>query len=103
MQDLGTLGGPEATAYVINERGQVTGGSYTNSTPNAVSDSCGQNVPTFDPFVWENGKLIDLGTLGGTCGFGSTINNRGQVVGQSDLAGDVYFHPFLWDRGKLTD
>jgi probable HAF family extracellular repeat protein len=48
-------------------------------------------------------KLIDLGSLGGTCGFGNTINKRGQVVGQSDLAGDVYFHPFLWERGRLTD
>ena len=103
IQDLGTLGGPDATAYVVNERGQVTGGSYTNSTPNPISDSCGQNVPRFDPFVWENGKLIDLGTVGGACGFGNALNNRGQVVGQSDLAGDVYFHPFLWDQGALTD
>jgi probable HAF family extracellular repeat protein len=47
--------------------------------------------------------MVDLGSLGGTCGIPSLINNRDQVVGQSDLAGDVYFHPFLWDRGILTD
>jgi probable HAF family extracellular repeat protein len=103
MQDLGTLGGPNATAFVINERGHVTGSSYTNDTPNAVVDMCGGNLPTQDPFLWKNGRMIDLGSLGGTCGFPSLINNRDQIVGQSDMAGDVYFHPFLWDDGILSD
>jgi probable HAF family extracellular repeat protein len=103
MRDLGTLGGPDATSYVVNESGHATGASYTNSTPNPIADSCGHNVPTQDPFLWKNGRMIDIGSLGGTCGFPSFINNRDQVVGQSDLAGDVYFHPFLWDRGILSD
>jgi probable HAF family extracellular repeat protein len=106
MQDLGTLGGPDSfpSAGGINERnGLVAGGSYINSTPNSVTDACGQNVPTMDPFLWRNGKMLDLGTLGGTCGFAVVANNRGQVVGLSDLAGDLEIHPFLWDRGTLTD
>jgi probable HAF family extracellular repeat protein len=43
--------------------------------------------------------MIDLGTLGGICGFPffGVVNDQGQVVGQSDLAGDAAFHPFLWD------
>jgi probable HAF family extracellular repeat protein len=55
------------------------------------------------PFVWENGKMLDLGTLGGNFGSAQCGNNRGQVIGQSSLAGDVAFHPFLWDRGILKD
>jgi probable HAF family extracellular repeat protein len=106
MQDLGTLGGPDSfpSAGGINERsGLVAGGSYTNSAPNPVADACGQGVPTMDPFLWDGGTMIDLGTLGGTCGFAVVVNNRGQVVGQSDLVGDLTAHPFLWDRRVLTD
>jgi probable HAF family extracellular repeat protein len=106
MQDLGTLGGPDATAVAINDRGQIAGQSYINSTPNPVLDSCGGfsvNVPTQDPFIWRDGKMTDLGTLGGTCGSITGQNNRGQVIGQSDLAGDLSFHPFVWDDHMLRD
>jgi probable HAF family extracellular repeat protein len=103
MHDLGTLGGPDAFAIAVNERGQVVGYSYTNATPNPVT-----GVPTTDPFLWDHGTMIDLGTLGGTdANVGPeptlVINNKGQVAGTSNLAGDVNFHAFLWDRGTLLD
>ena len=98
IQDLGTLGGPDSAAYFVNERGQIAGQSLTNSIPNATT-----GFPTQDPFLWEKGRMTDLGSLGGTNGYSNSINNRGQVVGQSDLAGDQIAHAFLWDRGVLED
>ena len=99
MKDLGTLGGNDSQAIFINEGGQIVGNSYTNTTPNPST-----GVPTVDPFLWENGIMLDLGTLGGTSGAPSAFNDRGDVVGNSNLAGDLTFHPFLWTKhGGMQD
>jgi probable HAF family extracellular repeat protein len=104
MQDIGTLGGPDTFALTINERGQITGQSYINSTPNLDnSPSCAPGVPAQDPFLWDKGRMIDIGTLGGTCSLPNRLNNRGQVVGMSYLADNQTVRPFFWDRGVLTD
>jgi probable HAF family extracellular repeat protein len=108
MQDLGTLGGPDAWAGFVNQRSQIAGYSYTNSTPNPVT-----GIPTQDPFLWEDGTMLDLGTLGGAFGYPAALNNRAQVIGSSSLAADpgaclgigniANCHPFLWDQGSLID
>src|SRR5271169_866445 len=107
MRDLGTLGGTDSAAFFINERGQINGWSFTNNTPNPTLTLCGgfsTNIPTMDPFLWENGKMTDLGSLGGTCGQSNGLNNRGQVAGVSNLAGDLKCHPFLWNKvGGMRD
>lgn len=48
-------------------------------------------------FLWENGILTDLGTLGGSIGSAEGINQLGQVVGFSSTPTGVY-HAFLWTR-----
>jgi len=96
MHDLGTLGsGNDAAALFVNDLGQVSGISFTNTTPNATTGN-----PTQDPFFWEDGKMVDIGNLGGTLGFVNWMNNRGQVVGSSTVAGDQTDRPYLWDKEK---
>ena len=53
-------------------------------------------------FVWQDGKMTDLGTLGGRSSRPRAINERGQVVGESVTASGET-HPFLWQNGKMTD
>lgn len=101
MQDLGTLGGPDAFGISINERGQVLGFSYINSIPNATT-----GIPTGDGFLWDQGVMMDIkDPLGGTIVSPFSLNKRGQVVGSADLPGDVVEQevPFLWYHGVFTD
>ena len=100
MQDIGTLGGPDSWAFFVNDQGQVAGFSYTNSIVNPTS-----GLPTFHPFLWEKDKgMKDLGTLGGTIAQAvNGMNERGEVVGSTTMAGDITHHPFLWDGSRLVD
>lgn len=103
IQDLGTLGGPEAVAILINERGQIAGVANTNFS--AASNCAFSRIA--HPFLWENGGMTDLGTLGGTCALPYALNNRGQVAGVSNLPGDLagQYHAFLWPGadGRMQD
>jgi probable HAF family extracellular repeat protein len=48
-------------------------------------------------------KVEDLGTLGASRSYASAINDKGQVVGYSNLAGDQNNRAFLYKDGKMTD
>jgi probable HAF family extracellular repeat protein len=99
LQDLGTLGGSDAAAFVVNERGQVAGVSSFNSEPNPIT-----GLPNQHAFLWQNGTMTDLGSLGGASATPSGLNNRGQVIGNSTTAASEEFtDPYLWERGKLID
>jgi probable HAF family extracellular repeat protein len=104
MKDLGTLGGPDSWAEFVNDRGQVAGVSYTNDVVNPTT-----GTPQIDLFLWENGTMKDLGTLGGDNGFlppyriVNGLNNRGQIMGLMVLPGDQAAHAFFWTGNKLLD
>ena len=102
MKDLGTLGGPDSGPYAINGKGQVVGFAMTSFIANPSTGS-----PTVDPFFWDGTRMVDLGSLGGTNGTAVDVNDRGQVTGDSFLAGDDPWqkHAFLWpgSDGKMID
>lgn len=95
MQDIGTLGGTDAAAALINEHGEVVGWSYTNSTPTAAC----QFPLTTGTFIWDKTSgMQDIGGFGGTCTVAYDLNNRGRVVGASNNSGDATNLAFVWDR-----
>jgi probable HAF family extracellular repeat protein len=105
MQDLGTLGtGTDAVAGLINERGQVVGVSYTNTSQSDFCANFGYPLTT-GSFIWDHKNgMSDIGGLGGTCTLASDLNNRSQVVGISALTADSVMHPFVWDAATgMTD
>jgi probable HAF family extracellular repeat protein len=105
MRDVGTLpGGPDAFPgdQCGNERNSLVAGlSLINKVVNPNT-----GMPTVHAFLWDNGTMVDVGTLGGTVvesDPGPCPNNRGQVAGTSSLPGDNTEHAFLWEHGVMRD
>jgi probable HAF family extracellular repeat protein len=92
-------GDPDSAAVGINDLGQVVG----------ISGTCDFAIGAYSAIhavLWENGRPIDLRSLGGH-GWNTpiAINNRGAVVGFANQANDIVngalqFIPeaFLWTR-----
>jgi len=53
-------------------------------------------------FLWEDGAMRDLGTLGGGYSWAEAINDRGQVVGSS-IGKSGYRHAVIWEAGSMVD
>ncbi len=100
MTDIGTLGGPDAWGAFINKRGWIAGDSYTNDTPNYDT-----GIPDDYPFLWKPGHgMKNLDTLGGdTIDTDEGLNDKGEVIGSMETAGNQSQHPYLWDGKKLID
>ena len=101
MTDIGTLGGPDAWGAFINKRGWIAGDSYTNDTPNYDT-----GIPDDYPFLWKPGHgMKNLDTLGGDtiATRDEGLNDKGEVIGSMETAGNQAQHPYLWDGKKLID
>jgi len=78
-----------SAALGINDRSQVVGASGVCGTPSGTI--------AIHAVLWQRNTVADLGSLGGVMNnLANFINNRGEVVGGSDLAGDTTGHAFLW-------
>jgi probable HAF family extracellular repeat protein len=112
--DLGTLGGPNSWMNWggLNDRGEAVGFAETS-----VPDPDGEDVCAFGtgltcrPFLWQNGHMSALPTVGGNNGQASAINNRGQIAGFAETAVPdsgcppsfpaKLSLPVLWENGKV--
>src|SRR5215475_14183126 len=75
VTDLGTLGGTFSVAGGINNRGDIEGFS---SLPGDTAVRA---------FLWQNGLMSDLGTLGGPNSFATwRLNERGEVGGHAETS-----------------
>ncbi len=82
--------GDSAMAHGINEGGSITGEFF--AAPGI-----------FHAFVYREGTVTDLGTLGGSQSFGNAINNAGQITGTSETANGGARNAFLYAAGAMKD
>jgi|GEM_PF-2762559 len=131
MTSLGTLGGPESFAYAINNLNEIVGAAedpselpkpflYKNGMMTELIMPAGFNSGAatgindngiiignlggsfLKGFVYQNGVMSELGTLGGSWCEAKGINNSGEIVGWSknSLGSD---RAFLYKNGIITD
>ena len=94
VHNLGTLGVSESLRSTVqwqgqNNTGMVVGISQTDTAEaHGESWSCapflGVSGKICHGFVWENGIMRQLPTLGGPNGYATAVNDRGEVVGWAE-------------------
>ena len=83
---LGFLGEPAE----VNKSGTIVGSTFTSTG--------------YQGWVYRDGNLQWVGTLGGRDSQATAINDRGLVVGNAMVAGDIqHQHAFAWQDGVMVD
>ena len=117
--DVGTPGlGGNSMGYGVNESG-ITAGEAEDTAAglSTTEDFCGFQFFGFSssptpcvPFVWQNGQMVPLPTLGGANGWATEINNSGMVGGSAETATvdpncpapqKYQFKPVVWFNGVV--
>lgn len=99
---LGTLGGLASEPTALNDSDQVVGNSDLPGDPGSPHHST-------HAFLWEHGKMHDLGVLpGGNFSNPYAINGAGQIVGYSNEnqqrhQNNSNFRPVVWANGQIKD
>lgn len=119
--NIGTpgLGGANSVAFGVNETGQAVGEAETSASDPMGEDFCGfkaMGLPsagtTCQPFLWQNGAMTPLPTLGGNNGVANQINIRGEAAGLAENATPdpdcpapqvLHFKPVVWENGKIQE
>jgi probable HAF family extracellular repeat protein len=120
--NLGTFGGNVSAANAVNDLGQVVGGAL-NTIPDSFPTTFTKQFlfeagPFYffpvatqsHAFLWQDGRMQDLGTLGGPDSVAWFVNEFGQVAGQSTInsipnpaTGVPTVDAFFGDHGKMVD
>ena len=113
MKDIGTLGlgGPNSIAFGNNEGSDAVGEAETSTPDPKGEDFCGFGTHlTCLPFLWQDGGMTPLPTLGGNNGVAMAISNRGEVAGFAENSTPdpgcpapqvLHFKPVVWEKGVI--
>ncbi len=111
------LGGANSIAYATNVFGLAVGGAETGKPDPSAADFCGFKayglVTSGDicaPFVWYNGVMRQLPTLGGNNGSATQINLFGVIAGEVEntlrdpgCPERLQFKPVKWQDSKVIE
>ena len=111
--DIGApgLGGPNSIAFGDNEGFQSAGEAEISASDPNGEDFCGFGTHLIClPFLWQDGGMIQLPTLGGNNGVAMAISNRGEVAGFAENSTPdpgcpapqvLHFKPVVWEKGVI--
>jgi probable HAF family extracellular repeat protein len=95
LANIGGLGGFQAGAFAINDKGVVVGYSYLYGL-----------YPLYRAFAYDasSQRMTALPTLGGSNSVAYDINKSGVIVGGASLPNDAGYHAFRFTkRGGIED
>jgi len=93
MIDIGNPGlGGNSIAYGVNEWGRAVGEAEGTATGvSTTEDFCGFQFMGYTftptpcvPFLWKDGEMVSLKTLGGANGVANEINSKGLIAGYAE-------------------
>jgi probable HAF family extracellular repeat protein len=111
--DIGApgFGGPNSIAFGGNEKFQSAGEAETSTPDPNGEDFCGFGTHlTCSPFLWQDGEMTQLPTLGGNNGAAMAISDRGEVAGFAENSIPdtgcptpqvLHFEPVVWEKGVI--